>query len=296
MLELRQLRYFLALAEHLHFGKAAASLHLAQPSLSRQICALEEAMGCELVQRSSRSVSLTAAGRELQRNGAQVMAAFDSAIRASQAVARGERGELRIAFTSMVAWTGFPKLIKGFSEAFPDIDLSLHELMPAELEHSVAQGHNDVCLSFRQTGHEALRYRPLHTEKLCIALPADHALAKRRDLCLGDLRDEPFILTPRNTAPALYDSIMGQCQAAGFDPQVRMYTQLQGTIVNLVAEGLGVSVVPTAMSRSNLQGIRFHALADSPEIEFGISWHPDNGNPCLESFLQLMHESTSKIR
>jgi len=290
MLELRQLRYFLALAEHLHFGHAAASLNLAQPSLSRQISALEEAMGCELVQRNSRSVSLTAAGRELQRNGAQVMAAFDSAIRASQAVARGERGELRIAFTSMVAWTGFPRLIKVFSQACPGVGLSLHELMPAELERSVAEGLNDVCLSFRQSDHQGLCYQPLHTETLCIALPAEHPLARRRDLSLGDLRDEPFILTPRNTAPLLHDHIMARCQAAGFAPQVRLYTQLQGTIVNLVAEGLGVSLVPSAMARNKLPGLRFLPLADSPEIEFGITWHPDNGNPCLASFLAVARQ------
>lgn len=293
MIELRQLRYFLALAEHLHFGKAAASLHLAQPSLSRQISALEEAMGCELVLRTSRSVTLTAAGRELQRSAGQVLAGFESAIRASQAVARGERGELRIAFTSMVAWTGFPRLIKDFSQAFPGVGLSLHELLPGELEHSVAQGNNDVCLSFRQAGHEALRYQALHRETLCIALPADHPLARRRDLSLGELRDEPFILTPRNTAPVLHDHIMAQCQAAGFDPQVRLYTQLQGTIVNLVAEGLGVSLVPSAMARTQLQGIRFFALADSPQIEFGITWHPDNGNPCLGSFLEVMARSAA---
>ncbi|MFD2646105.1 LysR substrate-binding domain-containing protein [Pseudomonas japonica] len=291
MIELRQLRYFLALAEHLHFGKAAASLNLAQPSLSRQISSLEEAMGCALVLRSSRAVSLTAAGRELQRNAGQVLAGLESAIRASQAVARGERGELRIAFTSMVAWTDFPRLIKAFSQAWPGVGLSLHELMPMELERSVLEGNNDVCLSFRQAGHEALRYQALHSEPLCIALPADHRLARRRDLRLDELSAEPFILVPRNTAPVLYDNIMAQCQAAGFDPQVRLYTQLQGTIVNLVAEGLGVSLVPSAMARSNLPGIRFFALADSPRIEFGISWHPDNGNPCLESFLQMMCQS-----
>lgn len=288
MIDYRQVRYFLALAEHLHFGKAAASLNLAQPSLSRQIASLEEALGCQLVLRNSRSVALTAAGRELQRTASTVVAGFESAIRSTQAVARGERGELKIAFTSMVAWTGLPRLIRDFADAFPTVGLSLNELLPNDLGPSVERGENDLCLSFRPAGQGALQYRPLHTETLCIALPADHPLAAGDQVELADLANCGFILSPRSTAPVLFDQIMASCQGAGFEPVVRMHTHLQGTILNLVAEGLGVSLVPTAMARPGFAGVRFYALAASPEIELGVSWSEGNGNPCLSAFLQRL--------
>lgn len=282
----RQLRYFLALADHLHFGKAATAVHLAQPSLSRQIASLEQDLGCALVVRNSRSVALTAAGQELQRHARKVLAALDSAIQATQAVARGERGELKVAFTSMVAWTTFPRLIKTFSSAYPGITLTLNELLPGDLAPSVVSGESDVCLSFKTTVEPPLNYQPLHSEILCMAIPAEHPLAAQPTVTVGDLSHEPFILSPRNTAPLLFDTVMGVCQAAGFDPAVRMHTQLQGTIINLVAEGLGVSIVPYAMAKSSHQGVRFYPLDVSPGIEIGMVWREDNGNPCLPAFIQ----------
>lgn len=286
MVEYRHFRYFLALAEHLHFGKAAASVNLAQPSLSRQIASLEQALGCELVVRNSRSVTLTAAGRELQRNASKVVAGFESAIRATQAVARGERGELKIGFTSMIAWTGFPRLVRSFSDAYPNVSLSLGELLPGDLIRSVESGDNDLCLSFRPLTQDSLEYRTLHVEKLCIAIPSDHPMADQEEVTLADLRLSPFIISPRSTAPVLFDQIMGLCQAAGFEPSVRLYTHLQGTIVNLVAEGLGVAVVPSAMVKANLSGVRFYPIEGSPDVELVVAWDPGNRNPCLGTFLE----------
>lgn len=286
MIDYRQVRYFLALAEYLHFGKAAASLHLAQPSLSRQIAALEEALGCQLVLRSSRSVALTAAGRELQRTASQVVAGFDSAIRSTQAVARGDRGELKIGFTSMVAWTGFPRMMREFSDAHPSVNLVLNELLPNDLARSVETGENDLYLSFKPLGQSTLQYHALQAETLCIALPADHPLAGNARVALADLSHSGFILSPRSTAPALFDQIMALCQGAGFEPVVRMHTHLQGTILNLVAEGLGVSIVPQAMAKPGFAGVRFFPVAGSPEIELGVSWSGANSNPCLRAFLR----------
>lgn len=295
MIELRHLRYFLALAEHLHFAKAALSVNVTQPSLSRQIAALEEELGCSLVVRNSRSVTLTAAGRELQRNALQLVRGLDAAIRKTQAVSRGERGELSIAFTSMIAWTAFPNLVKRYSARFPDVTLNLAEKLPTDLIRSVETGESDACLAFKSDVEYPLAYEPLYSERLCIAISSDNPLARQSELRLQQLRQEPFILTPRGIAPVINDTVMNICRMAGFDPIVRMHTHLQGTIVNLVAEGLGVSIVPEAMSRSTSSGVMFHPIPESPELELGIVWNTQNPNPCLDAFLESAGSPISPI-
>lgn len=287
MIEFRHLRYFLALAKHLHFAKAASSVNVTQPSLSRQIAALEEELECTLVVRNSRSVTLTAAGQELQRSAQKVIQSVDASIRTTQAVARGERGELRIAFTSMIAWTAFPRLVKRYSASFPNVALNMTELLPTDLSRSVDTGESDLCLAFKEEVDEPLVYRSLHFEKLVVALPDTHPLAKQKKFSLPQLKDEPFILCPRSIAPTLHDTVMTLCRDAGFDPEVRMHTHLQGTIVNLVAEGLGISFVPEAMARSAKQGVRFLPIPESPQLELGIIWNSDNQNPCLAAFLAV---------
>lgn len=292
MIELRHLRYFLALAEHLHFAKAALSVNVTQPSLSRQIAALEDELGCMLVVRNSRSVALTAAGEELQRDAQKLLQGLDATIRRTQAVSRGDRGELRIAFTSMIAWTAFPKLIKQYSGEFPNVTLNLTELLPTDLIRSVETGASDVCLAFRADVEYPLSYIPLYSEKLCIALPSGHPLVSQGDLSLQHLKDEAFILTPRAVAPAMHDTVMRICMVAGFDPIVRMHTHLQGTIVNLVAEGLGVSIVPEAMAKFGSQGIVFRPIAESPALEIGIVSNEHNLNPCIKGFLDNINKSS----
>jgi len=287
MVDIRHLRYFLALAEHLHFAKAAAIVNVTQPSLSRQIAALEDELGCELFVRNSRSVSLTAAGLELQRSAQKVVDSLNGAIRTTQAVARGERGELKIAFTSMIAWTAFPTLVRRYSVQYPNVGINLTEMLPNDLIQSVRTGESDLCLAFRTEVSQPLSYEALQSEKLCIALPADHPHAGKKRLNLSLLKGEPFILSPRTIAPTLHDAIMSLCHAAGFEPQVRMHTHLQGTIVNLVAEGLGVSVVPQAMAKSGMQGVAFISLPESSAMEMGIVWSQENQNPCLMGFLEI---------
>lgn len=292
MIELRHLRYFLALAEHLHFARAAISVNVTQPSLSRQIAALEEELGCALVVRNSRSVTLTSAGREFQRSAEKLVQGLDASVRTTQAVARGERGELRIAFTSMIAWTSFPHLVKQYTARYPNVTLNLTELLPTDLIRSVELGGNDLCLAFRTDDLPSpLVYQPLHTEKLCIALPGDHPFAEKTDLTLAQLKDEPFVLSPSSVAPSLHDAVMSTCRMAGFEPRVRMHTHLQGTIVNLVAEGLGVSIVPEAMAGSGKQGVVFFPIPESPQMEIGIVWNPHNLNPCLSGFLDIGERS-----
>jgi len=288
MIELRQLRYFMALAEQLHFGKAAESLHITQPPLSRQIAALEAELGVALFVRHSRAVALTAAGRDFQRHAGAVLAGLEQAVRSARASARGERGELRLSFTMVAAWMLLPELLKAYGAACPEVNLVLNEVLPRDLGPALERGDADLALTFPSPASSSLCYRALRSEPLCVVLPAGHRLALAAAFDLAALADEPFITFPRQTAPALHDAVMGCCRAAGFEPRIRLETHLQQTIVNLVAEGLGVSVVPSSMRKMQMPGVAFRTIERSPLVEYGVAWNPGNENPCLNSFLRCV--------
>ena len=287
MIDLRQLRAFIALAEHLHFGKAAASLHLTQPPLSRQIAALEVELGVTLFFRHSRSVVLTAAGRDFYPQAKQILLGLDVAVRSVRAAAQGERGELRLSFTMVAAWILLPKLLKIYSAAYPEVRLILNEVLPKDLALVLERGEADVALTFSASHPSSLRYQRLHAEPLCVVLPASHPLAAAPQFQLAALANESFITFPAQTAPALHQAVMRSCHDAGFEPQIRLETQLQQTIVNLVAEGLGVSLVPEAMRKMQMPGVIFRPLEHSPTVELGLMWPVQHDNPCLSHFLRV---------
>ncbi|KAF1054590.1 MAG: HTH-type transcriptional regulator GltC [Stenotrophomonas maltophilia] len=285
MIDVRQLRYFLALAEHLHFGRAAEALHITQPPLSRQIAALEETLGTQLFARHSRAVELTASGREFQQHCRNLLAGLDLAVRSAQASARGERGELRLSFTMVAAWTLLPTLLKRYRDAYPQVKVVLNEVLPRDLGPALEAGEADVALTFPTADGSPLLYRSLLEEPLCAVLPAGHHLAQGRRLDVAALAGEDFISFPPSTAPALHRAVMQSCAEHGFEPRVRLEPHLQQTIVNLVAEGLGVALVPDSMRKMQLPGAVFRPLRRSPLVDYGVAWSAHNHNPCLAAFL-----------
>lgn len=284
-IDFRQLRYFVTLADTLHFGRAAALLHISQPPLSRQVAALEAELGVTLFKRSSRQVELTVAGRHFHEQAVRIIEALDGAVRSTQATERGERGVLRIGFTMSAAWSVLPPLIKAYGEASPDVDLQLSEVLPRELNDALTSGGADVGIAFPWQRPAGLEYLAIHAEPLCAVLPADHPLAAQAELAVADLAGEPFITFPAATAPALHELVIGCCRDNGFEPRIRLETHLQQTIVNLVAEGLGVSLVPWSMSKMQLPGAVFRAVSATRMVEQGVIWAAGNGNPCLPRFL-----------
>jgi DNA-binding transcriptional LysR family regulator len=283
--DLRQLRYFVTLGETLHFGRAAALLHISQPPLSRQIAALEESLGVMLFQRSSRQVELTVAGRHFHAQARRLLADLEQAVQGTRAVHRGEQGSLRLDFTMAAAWSALPPLIKAYRRDFPQVEVQLGELLPRELDDSLLAGRCDVGLAFPWQRPAGLEYLCVHREPLCAVLPADHPLAQEETVAVADLAGEPFITFPAATAPALHALVAGCCREHGFEPKVCLETHLQQTIVNLVAEGLGVSLVPRSMGKMQLQGAAFRPIAAPPLVEQGIIWAAANPNPCLPHFL-----------
>lgn len=295
-MEIRQLRYFIALAETLHFGQAAERLHITQPPLSRQIAALENDLGTRLFSRSSRSVSLTPAGRNFYEHATRLLGGLELAARSARATAQGERGELSLGFTMYAAWNVLPGVIKTFRESRPDVVLQLKEALPQDLREALITGSADIGISFPLHAPAPLQYQPLYREPLCAVLPHDHALASRQCISAGDLAHESFVTFPRSTAPTLHEVMMDCCREYGFRPSIRLETHLQQTIVNLVAEGLGVSLVPDSMRRMQLAGAVFRPLERSPLIEQGLYWNERHANPCRPAFLDCALEVARRTR
>ncbi|MDF3917901.1 LysR substrate-binding domain-containing protein [Salinicola salarius] len=285
MMELRQLRYFVTLAETLHFGRAAERLHITQPPLSRQIAALEATLGTPLFERHSRSVAMTPAGEQFLDHARRLLSDLELAVHATRMAADAAHRELRIGFTMYAAWNLLPGLVRRYGDAYPADDLTLNETLPRDLQQALMTGRVDVGISFPLLIGGSLCYRPLYREPLCAVLPQGHPRAGDARLAVAALARESFVTFPASTAPTLHEAVMTCCRRARFEPKVRLETHLQQTIVNLVAAGLGVALVPDSMRRIRLPGAVFLPLDDSPAIEQGIYWHPHNTNPALADFL-----------
>ncbi len=291
-MDIRQLRYFIALAETLHFGRAAQRLHITQPPLSRQVAALEGSLGTPLFVRNSRSVALTPAGEDFYRHATRLLSELDLAVRSAQATARGEQGELRIGFTMYAAWNVLPGLLKRYAERYPEVRLTLRETLPRDLQQALNAGEIDLGIAFPTPVVAPLDYRPLFREALCAVLPASHPLAESACIDAGALAGERFVTFPRSTAPTLHAAVTACCEQAGFEPNIHLETHLQQTIVNLVAAGFGIALVPDSMRRLQLPDAVFRSLTHSPLIEQGLFWNAHNANPCLDGLLECIEPPT----
>lgn len=284
-MNIRTLRNFVMVAETLHFGRAAQRLHMTQPPLSRQIAALEKSLGVALFQRHSRSVQLTPAGSSFYHNARRLIADYDFAVRTAQATARGEQGELRIGFTMCAAWSILPDLLADFSGEYPDVSVKLDETLPRDLQQALLSGEVDLGISFPVPTGNGVHYQTLFQEPLCAVLPHLHPLANRAEVSATELMHERFITFPQSTAPELHSALMECCHAHHFEPVIQLETHLQQTIVNLVAKGLGVALVPNSMQKMQLEGAVFKPLRQAPMIEQGVFWTDKNENPSLRLLL-----------
>ncbi|KAA1173980.1 LysR family transcriptional regulator [Marinobacter salinexigens] len=287
MMDLKHLRSFLVLAETLNFSRAAQRLNITQPPLSRQIATLEESIGTPLFWRHSRSVVLTPAGEQFRQDISRLIGDLDFAVESARLAAYGGRGKLTLAFTMYAAWNVLPDMVARFSAEYPDVSLSLSETLPRDLHDSLIQGLADVGLSFPFRFDHTLQYKPVFREPLCAVLPASHRLSSQTSVSAGDLAQDAFITFPKTTAPALHEAVTNCCESYGFKPAIKVETQLQQTIVNLVANGLGVALVPDSMRKLRLEGAAFLSLKDSPVIEQGLYWNEHNPNPCVQRFIEL---------
>ena len=281
MIDIRALQCFLAVADTLHFGKAAERLHMTQPPLSRQIAGLEKALGVTLLERDSRHVRLTAAGARFAQDARDVLVGLEQACRSAQQVAAGELGELRVGFMMHAAHSSVPPLARRFIAAHPQVQLRLREALPLALLQGVREGELDAGIGFAPADLHGLALQPLFEEPLCVALPAAHPLAQRRQLQVAQLADEALITAPADVVPTLREAIDACFAREGLRPQIRLEVQLQQSIVSLVGEGLGIALVPASLRRLGVPGVAFVALKDAPRVQQVVFWRQGNLNPAL---------------
>lgn len=285
MADLRQMRYFVVLAETLHFGRAAERLHLSQPPLSRQIAALEKSLDVRLLERHTRNTQLTPAGRRFLEDAKATLAAFDQACRNARMAETGELGELKIGFMMHAAFTVLPRLTRRMLSAYPQVKLHLRETLPSSLADDLLSGRFDAGIMFPPGRIRGLDFRIVHAEKLCLAVPANHRLARRSRLTPQHLQNEALIAAPEEVSPSLRETILTWFRTGGITPTFRLETQLQQTIVSLVAEDLGIALVPESMKKVAITGVVFRSLDQAPQIEHVLAWHTGNLNPSLRLLL-----------
>jgi DNA-binding transcriptional LysR family regulator len=252
-IELRHLRYFIAVAEEGGFSQAARRLSMAQPPLSQQIRQLEERIGAALFERRPR-VRLTAAGERLLPAARHQLALLDRSMEAARRASTEPRGVLQVGFSSSAALTVLPKLWQAFRVRTPEVDLRLQELHSAEQLERLRAGVLDVAILREPAVDDAFTTRELVREPLVVVLPARHRLARSAAVRVGALAREPLVVFPRPTAPTLYDQIMAVCAEGGFAPAVAAEAREWQTITSLVAAGFGVAIAPAGVARLRLSG------------------------------------------
>lgn len=292
--ELRHLVYFREVARTLHFRKAAESLAVAQPALSRQIAQLEAALGAELFTRSRRKVELTPAGRALAERVEPILRSLAGVPGELRALTEGETGHVRVGFTGLAMATVLPGILREFHRRFPRIRVELNESPTSAQLGALAEGGIACGFFHPDATTPGLRTRELLREKNGVLLPSDHALAKRENLRLKDLATVPWVLFPRSHNPGFYDRMLAAFSKVGVTPRIAEEVWPRANAVGLVRAGLGATFMCPSEARPLPDGVRFLPLqGPAPESRLVVGWREDRSadtperNPALASFLSV---------
>ncbi|MBY5762383.1 LysR family transcriptional regulator [Rhizobium laguerreae] len=290
-MELRHLRYFLAVAEEGNFTRAAGKLGIGQPPLSQQIRDLEREVGAALFHRVPHGAELTAAGAAFLGEAKASLAAAEKAKLAAQSANRGETGRLSLGFTASSAFNPVVSTtIRRFRARWPEVQLSLTEMNTLALMQKLERGELDATFMRPSLDDPAgIRLRRLPDEPMVIALPASHLLARRSKLPLAALADEPFILFPRLVGLSLYDDVVLACRRAGFELAVAQEAPQISSVVNLVAADLGVSIVPASISQIKLEGVAYRPIEGPPAVaRLALAILKTHRSPVTENLISLL--------
>jgi DNA-binding transcriptional LysR family regulator len=289
-MELRQLRYFVAVAEERHFGRAAARLHIAQPPLSQQIRRFEAELGEPLLYRTTRSVELAPAGEVLLERAREILAAADSAVDDARRAARGEYGRLAVGFTGSCTYAMLPSLAVALRDALPGVALDLQGelLTPAQVARLV-EGTLDLGLLRPPVRERDLETEVLQSEPLVAVLPESHVLADADAVPLERLEGEPFVTYPSHFRSVVHDAVEDACLAHGFKPVAAHEVAETATLVSFVAAGIGVSLVPESVRHMTVHGAVYRPLRPpAAEVELAVAWRRDDHTPLLERALGIV--------
>jgi len=300
-MELRHLRYFMAVAEEKHVTRAAERLGMQQPPLSQQIRALERELDVQLFRRLPRGVEPTAAGLAFLSDARAIVAQIDRAVATAKRTARGEQGRIAVGFTSSAPFNPFvPRVIRAYREAFPLVALMLEEGGTTELIEALR--HERIDAAFVRTplaDRAGLVVQSLLEEPMVLALPRGHALARKKSaskaLSLTALAGETFVIYRRPSGPGLHDAIVSACNAAGFSPRIGQEAPRIGSTLNLVAAGLGISLVPESLQLMRMDGVAFRRLAGAvqPKAPLYIAARRSEASAAVRKFLEFARRAAT---
>ncbi|HZY18028.1 MAG TPA: LysR family transcriptional regulator [Ramlibacter sp.] len=291
LIELRLWRQFVAVAETLHFGRAATRLHMTQPPLTQAIAQLERALQVRLFDRTKRSVQLTEAGAALLPQARELLARARAMPAQAQAAAAGEAGRLRLAFVSTVGYHLLPQWVRAFRAMHPGVQLELVEATGDVQLPALERGDIDAGFLLHSPGFApaSLDHLRVAREPLVLAVPEPHPLASARALPLERVMAEPLVIFPRRILPSLHDAVFGLYHAAGREPSVAQEAIQMQTIVNLVSAGLGLAWVPQSVREFQRQGVVYRAPAPArvPHCETSLAWRRESGSGALARFIEF---------
>jgi DNA-binding transcriptional LysR family regulator len=295
-IELRHLRYFLVVAEELHFSRAADRLDIAQPPLSQMIRRLERELGVSLFHRTKRRVSLTDAGIVFQEEAKRTLAQAEHAIQSVRRASRGELGRLVVGFIGSATYSVLPPIVRRFREQYPEVDLALQELSTVQQIRALCDGQLQVGFLRPFAPEPLLKSKVVLQEPLLVALPEHHRLTRQTRIAMRMLANEPFIFFPRALAPELHDQIISLCQRARFSPRVVQEAMQLPTIVSLVAAGIGVAVIPASLRNLGRVGVHYSSIREStPKAELVVAWRAEQSSALLQSFLRAIAEEGTAV-
>ena len=287
-MDTRRLRYFMAVAEELHFGRAARRLNISQPPLSMQIRGLENELGTALFDRDRRHVALTDAGRVLLAEARKILPQWDQARTAVRRAGRGEVGRLAIGFITPVEYNLLPSLLAAFRRRYPSVLLTLREAMSDQQLNELESGVLDIGLMTAPVDRPSIASHPVWRERVIVAIPGRHRLARSPSVSVRSLIDEPFIMFPRSIAPALYDEVLQFCRRAGFSLNIVQEAAQSQTIISLVSAGIGLAILPASIRGLRRAGVAYRPIGGrAPSVETVVAYKNDRPSLVVENFVRL---------
>jgi DNA-binding transcriptional LysR family regulator len=295
-MELRHLRYFVAVAQAMSFREAARRLHLSQPPLSKQIQELEEEIGVRLFYRYKRSIALTEAGELFLAHARRTLDMVEQAVYNAREVANGQTGLLRIGFIGAAMYQLLPPLLKAYHRILPKVEIRLQEGYSPGLIAGVENEDLSVAIVYGPVVSTRVHTLLLAEERLWLALPEDHPCAVEPAVSISKLAGEEFILHPQKDNPPLYEAILNLCQAAGFTPHIAQETTPQPAQVSLVAAGMGICFVTEVVAHQPFPGVVFRPLAQkAPVLQTLLVWKRSNTRKLVETFVHLARERRNDL-
>jgi DNA-binding transcriptional LysR family regulator len=301
-MNLRRLKFFVTVAEELHFGRAAERLCMTQPPLSQAILALEEELSVTLFKRTKRNVALTPVGEHLLSHVSKLLEEVEALPALARQLARGEIGSLKLGFVTTADYNLLPELISNYGATYPEVKVSLKEMTSDLQIEALMQGdiNAGLIIPVHQTLHASLDYLPLLHEPLVAAVPEEWVRSGRVDLSSGRLRiqdvaDEPLVLFPRRSAPAFHDIITTYFVGNGLQPTIGQEAIQMQTIISLVSAGMGIALVPGSLRRLGRVGVRYVGLEGKPPtIETGLVWRRDDPSPTVLRLVEIARASAGQ--